>query len=190
MDGNVLANKTAADRNAVDFYATPADVTYALLAFLENCGALRKSDVIWEPACGTGKMHEAFLAKGFNQIVASDANDYGGNKIIDFLNPTEIPFFQWIITNPPFTHAAQFIEKAHGLQRPFAMLLKSQYGHAAKRTELFERTKPAFVLPLTWRPDFLFGAKSGSPTMEVLWTVWLWAENGPTTYEPLKRGEM
>ena len=41
-------------------------------------------------------------------------------------------------------------------------------------------------VPLSWRPDFLFGSKSGAPTMEVLWTVWKAPyDNATTLYEPL-----
>ena len=38
-----------------------------------------------------------------------------------------------------------------------------------KRIDLFNSNPPAFVLPLSWRPDFGGG---GAPTMDVLWTVW------------------
>jgi hypothetical protein len=51
------------------------------------------------------------------------------------------------------------------------MLLKSQYWHAAKRHQLFNTHTPAYILPLTWRPDFMFGERGGAPTMDVLWTV-------------------
>jgi hypothetical protein len=34
---------------------------------------------------------------------------------------------------------------------------------------LFDRHTPSFVMPLTWRPDFM---GLGRPTMEISWVVW------------------
>lgn len=92
-----------------------------------------------------------------------------------------------IITNPPFSCAEQFIRKCLDLEKPFAMLLKSQYWHAAGRWQLFMEHPPAFVLPLTWRPDFNFGKRGGNPTMEVLWTVWDSMPCKTAYYHPLQR---
>lgn len=54
----------------------------------------------------------------------------------------------------------------------------------ALRWNLFMQHPPAYVLPLTWRPDFLNGTKGGSPTMECLWTVWI-SGNTSAQYIPL-----
>ncbi|GAB7057372.1 hypothetical protein JCM16163A_41210 [Paenibacillus sp. YK5] len=78
-----------------------------------------------------------------------------------------------IITNPPFNLSADFILKAIGEADVVAMVLKSQYWHASKRTKLFQQYPPAYVLALNWRPDFLNKERGGSPTMECLWTVWI-----------------
>ena len=91
----------------------------------------------------------------------------------------------FIITNPPFSKATEFITHALELGKPCAFLLKSQFWHAKSRLDLFRANPPSYVLPLTWRPDFLYGAKSGSPTMECLWTVW--AEGSETIYYPLEK---
>lgn len=53
---------------------------------------------------------------------------------------------------------------------------------------------PRFVLPLTWRPDFLEhekqeGDKKGAPTMEVAWSVWFKGSN-ETIYLPLQKPEI
>jgi hypothetical protein len=66
------------------------------------------------------------------------------------------------------------------------MVLKSQYWHAKKRSELFIKNPPAFVLALNWRPDFLDGERGGASTMEVLWTVWLKGQTD-TRYRILPR---
>lgn len=183
MQGNILANKSAKDRSSTDFYPTPENVTIALMDFLN----LSLDTIIWEPACGKGHMSEALIKLGFN-VNSSDLHDRGyGITEIDFLKTKRIDIdrSEWIITNPPFSLSEQFIRKCMEHKLPFAMLLKSQYWHSAKRRKLFEEFRPEAVLPLTWRPDFLFGSKSGSPTMECIWTVW-GKESAPNTiYYPL-----
>ena len=74
-----------------------------------------------------------------------------------------------IITNPPFNLASKFISKALSFTPIVAMLLKSQFWHAARRLPLFEKHPPSRVLPLTWRLDFTGG---GAPTMDCTWFVW------------------
>ena len=120
-------------------------------------------------------------------VVSTEKYDRGyGGRGLDFLITSNTPIdTEWIITNPPFSLSEEFIRKCiyHGL--PFALLLKSQYWHSQRRRKLFEEYKPNSVLPLTWRPDFLFGAKSGSPTMECIWTVWGDRPTNITEYVPL-----
>jgi hypothetical protein len=97
-----------------------------------------------------------------------------------------------IITNPPFNLSEQIIVKALKEARLVAMLLKSQYWHSKKRLQLFNDYPPTYVLPLTWRPDFLEherkkGDKKGSPTMEVCWTVWQKPLQSKTVYQPISK---
>lgn len=165
---DVLANRSAKDRRKLDFYPTPPDVTHALMQFLN----LPKTTV-WECACGEGHMAEVITGYGHN-VVATDIRETGyGQGGRDFLQERDL-LAPVIITNPPFQESESFIRHANSLgAEVVAMLLKSQYWHAAKRARLFTEHPPAWVLPLTWRPDFLFGEKGGGPTMDVLWTVWI-----------------
>lgn len=169
------------NRRKLDFYPTPKNVTIALMNFLQ----LPPSCTIWEPACGNLAMSNVIETYGHTVISTDIING------VDFLcaNPM---LCDAIITNPPFETSALFIEKA--IQTPnvnlVAMLLKSQYWHASKRIKLFEKYPPAFVLPLSWRPDFLeherkIGDKKGAPTMEVAWTVWEKECQHETIYKPL-----
>lgn len=90
----------------------------------------------------------------------------------DFLT-AEIPNgIDWIITNPPFSKSESFIERCCEIKLPFALLLKSQYWHAKRRLKLFREFPPQYILPLSWRPNFLFGKRGNSPLMDVLWCVW------------------
>lgn len=167
-------------RRELDFYPTPKNVTIALMEKF-NGRYINANTVIWEPASGNGAMSD---------VLSLYCHKCIGTDIIhgqDFFK-THIEC-DAIITNPPFNESADFIKKAIK-EAPFvAMLLKSQYWHAKNRADLFYENPPAYVLPLTWRPDFLEhyrkpGDKKGAPTMEVSWSVWIKGDN-ETKYLPL-----
>lgn len=176
---------TTTKRRALDFYPTPPEATHALMQFLD----LPEYFSVWEPACGDGSMSEV-LKKYVANVLSTDLRDTGyGKGQIDFLEATTGPGNfkpDAIITNPPFAVSERFIRKALKHSSIVAMLLKSQYWHAAKRYPLFEANTPAYVLPLTWRPDFRNGELGGSPTMEVAWTVWIQGES-ECKYVPLRK---
>ena len=162
-----LANSSTDNkRRELDYYPTPPDVTHALMRFLDFIPL-----EIWEPACGNGAMSNV-LAQYGHAVRSSDLRHTGyGEGGIDFLSADYE--CDAVITNPPFNISEQFIRHALRQARIVAMVLKSQYWHAKKRSALFEEHPPAYVLPLTWRPDFMGGERGGAPTMEVHWTVWM-----------------
>ena len=182
MLGNVLTNRNAIDRSKTDFYPTPKEVTIALLKYLK----IPKQAVIWEPACGEGHMAEAIKELGY-KVISSDINNMGYGEVgIDYLT-TPKRECDWIITNPPFCESVNFIKTSITYGVPFALLLKSQYWHTRNRLEMFYGFKPKAVLPLTWRPDFLFGKKGGAPTMDCIWTVWDSIPSNTTEYLLLEK---
>jgi len=176
---NLANSSTDNKRRELDFYPTPPDVTHALMRFL-NLNPCR----IWEPACGDGAMAEVLKQYG-HDVIASDLRQTGygegGWSFMDRMRTCDA-----VITNPPFALSEQFIRHALTCAGTVAMVLKSQYWHAKKRAALFSEHPPAYVLPLTWRPDFMGGERGGAPTMEVHWTVWL-AGDTNTKYRLLGR---
>lgn len=175
---NLANSSTKNKRRELDFYPTPSEVTHALLQFLEL-----KKMCIWECACGDGAMSRILEQKGHEVISTDLRKDTGyGEGGVDFLKAER--HCDAIITNPPFSDSQDFIEHATRQAEIVAMVLKSQYWHVKKRLKLFNSNPPAFVLPLTWRPDFMGGSRGGSPTMEVHWTVWIKGCNN-TRYIPL-----
>lgn len=184
----IAGGNSARGRRQSDLYPTPPEATVALLRFLN----LPKNTTIWEPAAGEGDMVKAIRACGYGSSFGTDVSEG-----FDFLSPDIfkriLTGFDWIITNPPFSLAEDFIRRAAKTEKPFAMLLKSQYWHAAKRMALFEEIPPSYILPLTWRPDFFFKEResgdSGSPLMDVMWCVWLtpWMRSTQTIYRTLPR---
>jgi len=180
-----LANSGAKDRRALDFYPTPHEVTVALMEFLDGLDIPLNQLTCCEPACGDGHMSE-ILDKSFAHVESFDIRDTGYGSVYDYLSG-RAESCDCLITNPPFADSENFIRKAMSEnRRVVAMLLKSQYWHSKKRLRLFRQYLPSYVLPLTWRPDFYFGQKSGSPTMEVLWTVWVDGRRD-TKYVPLEK---
>lgn len=172
-------------RRELDFYPTPPECTIALMDFLDWRGMK-----IWEPACGDGSMSKVLESYG-NKVTSTDiSTDTGyGEGGVDFLMDPPITTHA-IITNPPFNLSEEFIRHALSITPNVAMLLKSQYWHAKSRKKLFDDTRPAWVLPLTWRPDFLFNQRlpgeTARPTMEVAWTVWMSGSDG-CRYIPLAK---
>ena len=162
-------------RRELDFYPTPPEATIALMEFLmlEPC-------VIWECACGNNTMTNILKEYG-HTVIATDIQT--GHDFLKTHRQCDA-----IITNPPFNQSEDFIKKAIKEANVVAFLLKSQYWHAKKRLPLFEATPPSYVLPLTWRPDFLYQerTKKGSPTMEVAWSVWIKGDTD-TKYKPLRK---
>lgn len=172
----ISGGNTAYKRVESDFYPTPPEVTTALLEILD----IPSEEKIWEPACGENHMVNVMRKAGY-EVIATDIQTG-----TDFLT-AECPECNWIITNPPFSIADKFIERCIEHKKNFALLLKSQYWHAKKRLELFDKYSPSWIFPLTWRPDFLFKTRGGgSPLMDVMWVVW---EKGDhhTKFRPLPK---
>lgn len=106
----------------------------------------------WEPACNRGHMANP-LCEYFCTVLASDVHDYGYcGAVADFLfRGSEIQLLKeiqprdWIITNPPFRLAEQFVQR--GLEiatRGVAMLTRSVFIESAGRyRSLFSKTPPA-----------------------------------------------
>lgn len=165
------------DRRKNDFYPTPKEATQALVDFLKSHFLLRTNDIVWECACGSNAMVDVLKDNG----LLTWATDI--QKGQDFITYEMQEPFDWIITNPPFCLAEEFIKKAAVYGKPFAFLLKSQYWHSAKRAALFDEIKPTFVLPLTWRPDF---TGAGASMLDMCWCVWI-GKPFTTIYMPLKK---
>ena len=165
-------------RRKLDFYPTPPEVTLALLKFLN----LPQKTIVWECACGNGAMVDVMEHCGYS-VIATDIA-FGS----DFL--TAVPQdADWIITNPPFSLAENFILRAAQHKKPFALLLESQFWNAKKRYVLFQKHPPTFILPLTWRPDFT-GQKAS--LLDMIWCVWERPIDAQpiTRYIPLRKPEI
>lgn len=175
-------NTIRKDRSDVDFYPTPSNATRALMDFLTCKSILPNHCNIWEPACGDLAMTKVMESYG-HSVTSTDLR-FGQ----DFLTFTPPNAFDAIITNPPFKLFNEFVERAISIAPTVIMLSKCQCWHGKKKAELFKNAPPAWILPLTWRVDFLNGAKGGRPTMDVQWNVWIYG-NHNQRYQPLMKPE-
>ena len=146
------------NRKENDFYPTPKEVTQAFLNAVNWPSNLR----VWEPACGQNHMVDVLKTR-FDSVIGTDIEN-------DFLT-ADMMDVDACITNPPFSLSVEFIRKA--TRYPYAaMLLKSTYWHAVRRTKLFYDRRPSKILCLNWRPQFDERITKSSPTMDFIWTVW------------------
>lgn len=184
MESALIIGGASADhkRHEMDFYPTPAECTQAIMDFL----ALPKGTDVWEPACGDGAISTVMASYGLGTVYSTDLRIDSGFGVggVNFLTADKLA--NVVITNPPFNLAEQFIRRCYDLKvETYAMLLKTQYWHSKSRTRLFVETKPSFILPLTWRPNFAPN-RGSSPTMDMIWTVWIAGSVG-CKYVPLEK---
>lgn len=151
-------------RQKDDFYPTPEYVTRILMDRIPFDGT------IWECACGDGAMSEVIKSYG-HHVVSTDLVGRGyndGTSGIDFL--FENTKMANIVTNPPFNLAYEFIEQGLRLScRKLALLLPVRYLTGKKRTDLYKKTPPKYVIIIPNKVDFL---GYGNPAMEFAWFVW------------------
>ncbi|MFN4176444.1 MAG: hypothetical protein ACK4F1_05765 [Phenylobacterium sp.] len=95
----------------------------------------------WEPAAGGGHMVQG-LGDYFQYVFATDIHDHGADlhRSLDFLSPEADAFDQvdWIVTNPPFAKAAEFV--AAGLRRArrgVAILARTALLESGRRYPMF-----------------------------------------------------
>lgn len=187
--GVAMAGGSVKDgRREHDFYPTEPEAIHALIDAIQydlEAWSLQNAKPVrfHEPACGDGAISKVLEGYGFD-VLSTDLIDRGyGTGGIDYLVTKDTRPF--VITNPPFYLAEEFIRKAmdDGAERVW-MLLKSTYFHAKNRIDLFENTPVSRIMPLSWRLDFT-GQKC--PTMECAWFEWSRGHKGDPAYGPILR---
>jgi hypothetical protein len=125
----------------LDYFPTPPWAARAggeLIRFLDP-----EARSIWEPACGEGHMAAA-LAESFD-VYASDVHPFGYGDESDFLAEGEFAQpaqadagVDWIVTNPPFRTASDFLRLGLArARRGVALLLRLAFLEGGGRYRLF-----------------------------------------------------
>lgn len=169
---------------SLDYFPTPPWATRALLTRFLTVEGCR----VWEPACGDGHMARV-LAERAREVFSSDVHDYGwGHAVHDFLMPylpdgLTAPV-DWLVTNPPFRLAEQFVHR--GLEiasKGVAMLVRSAFSESVQRYEsLYRDRKPAIVAQFVERVPMVKGRvdEDASSATAYCWMVWTTAPAAQT----------
>ncbi len=167
MKGKNFSCNNIGQRKKSDFYETPYSITQQLLDFLQ----LPLQYTILEPACGNYAISKVLNQNKYKTIT----KDIKYNQ--NFLNETG--YYDIIITNPPYSLAFEFIQKAKTLTNYFCFLLPLAYLHGKKRYDYIytdEKYKLSKILVFTRYP--LLGeplrqdGKYHTGMMVYAWFIW------------------
>lgn len=164
----------------LSYFPTPPWATRALLEHVIPDA----SGTAWEPACGSGHMAKV-LRERFGAVHSSDVHDYGGEQLMKVgsfvgagLDVVASPSsgVDWIITNPPFPHALEFVERGlREAREGVAVLVRMAWLEGGDRYErLFRDTPPAIVAPFVERVPMQVGSwdPDGTTMTAYAWFVW------------------
>lgn len=170
----VMATRIEA-KDSLDDFPTPPWATRALLEHVLHGSDLSELTCL-EPACGAGHMSKV-LKEYFGKVQSSDVYDYGYGAVRDYLkHPYKIECCDWMITNPPFRLAEDFILKSLRLAREgVAILARTVFLESVGRYErIFTHNPPTVVAQFTERVPMLKGRldKSASTATGYCWLVW------------------
>jgi hypothetical protein len=132
---------------------------------------------VWEPACGEGHM-AAPLAEQF-EVTAGDIHPFGYGRVGDFLSDelNGAVDADWVITNPPFGTAAEFVRTGLArARRGVAILQRLQFLETPGRYRLLYGAEPMTVLaPFAERVPMTLGRwdPKASTATGYAWFVWI-----------------
>jgi len=192
--------------DALDDFPTPPWATRALVEFLLAIGIPLHRQCAWEPCCNRGYMVRP-LREVFATVRASDALLYADHvldevpEVIDFVTTgfTETSV-DWIVANPPFNLAEEFVTVARGLATVgCAMLVRGAFTEGTGRyARLFGVRPPDYELKFSERVVMLKGRlvragdadpfnldddgnpRDASTATSYVWLVWLREGGGDT----------
>lgn len=174
-DNYAVTAKRMTNKEAVDDFPTPHWATRALLAHV-----VTPFGTVWEPACGRGYMARALIDEGID-VAATDILQYGSpfqQGVADFtkcsITPTRV---SWMITNPPFKQAEEFVHQSFRLGiENVAILVRTQFMEGVGRHKnLFSKNRPRIVAQFTERVPMVQGRldPNASTATSYCWVVWI-----------------
>jgi hypothetical protein len=118
----------------LEFYRTPIEATRALIALEGDRIPAR----VWEPACGDGAISSS-LKEARYVVHSTDIVDRGyGDEWVDFLSAADSRESNAVVTNPPYTLAQEFVDKAFSFPSISycALLLRLSFAHSCLKPSL------------------------------------------------------
>lgn len=179
---SAVMNQRKEASNSDDFYPTPLWATRALIEHV-----LLKEDIpvgeqsVLEPACGYGFMSKP-LKEYFKSVTSVDVFDYGQDTMRDFVRDPNTPeSFDWVITNPPFNLAAEFVINSLGVARiGTALFTRTAFIEGINRYNgIFSKTPPTFLAQFVERVPIVKGRldEEAVSATSYCWLVWIKARS-------------
>ena len=150
---------------------------------IADCGPFSKMTCL-EPACGAGHMSKV-LKEYFGEVRSSDAYQYGYGAVRNYLDvPYEANAVDWVITNPPFRLAQDFVHRSLVVaRRGVAVLVRTVFIESVGRyRNLFEKTPPTICAQYTERVPMVKGRldRKASTATGYAWLIWKKPLSGST----------
>lgn len=142
-------------RKEYDLYETPVEVVNKLLKIIP----IDYTKTYLEPCRASGRFYNHFPKKS-QYAEIREGIDYLKTKF----NPVD-----FIITNPPFSHAKEFAEKALTEANVVVMLLRLSFLGSKGRKDFLTKNPPTTLIVLSPRPSF---TGKGTDASEYAFFVW------------------
>lgn len=176
---------------ALDFYPTPPWAARAGAELIKRIDPQAQS--AWEPACGEGHMAEP-LGAYFDTVHASDIHPHGYGAVYDFLaaGPGKRFPVDWVITNPPFLLASEFLQRGLDVAtRGVALLCRLAFLESETRYQLLYGDTPVtIVAPFTERVAMQLGSwnPKGATATAYAWFIWVKGSTTRAQLDPIPPG--
>ncbi|UXM94240.1 class I SAM-dependent methyltransferase [Bartonella sp. HY329] len=168
--------------DSLDDFPTPPWATRALLEFILKNKELHTKTCL-EPACGRGYMSRP-LSEYFLDVVSSDIYPYGYSDVQDFLaGRYDFESFDWVITNPPFRLAQEFLENSLKVAREgVAILARTVFLESVGRFEGIYKTNPPTVFAqFSERVPMVKGRVDPKASTATGYAWFIWIKNKQTS---------
>ena len=173
----VMARRTN-EQNDLDFYRTPYWATRALLDKLREFRLLNQNHSCLDPCAGAGDMARV-LEEDFDLVTRIDIEHYGRKLDFqaDFLSvKTTVAKHDWVIANPPFNKAEEFIQKSLNVALSgVAILGRIQLLEGIRRYgQIWDRTPCDYVFIFSERLGFAKGYSDQVQSAAChAWFIWM-----------------
>lgn len=179
-----MSSSPKGERISLDAYYTSDDVAERCVSTLPDLNGRR----IIEPSVGGGAFARAIRSCAIpSGLVGVDVNENADG--FDLCNEERIGDFMtvdatadWVIGNPPYSHAEAHVRHALTLAPRCAFLLRLAFLESTKRVAFWRDHQPARVYVLAQRPSFTGG---GTDSAAYGWFVWDADHKGPTVLDVL-----
>jgi hypothetical protein len=166
-------------KDSPDDFPTPPWATRALIEHVIDKSSLASMSCL-EPACGAGHMAKV-LKEYFKEVRCADAFHYGYAPVRDFLtHPYETNAVDWVITNPPFRLAEEFVARAFQVaRRGVAILARTVFLESVGRYEaIYTKTPPTKFAQFVERVPMIKGRLDIKATTATSYAWFVWEKAG------------